>query len=548
MDTNVLYWGDNLPILRNRDYFPDESVDLVYLDPPFNSNANYNVLFKEATGAPSTAQAEAFKDTWHWDDAVDKAWAGLHDTAPKRVVDALEAFRKIIVLQEGRFAHNDMMAYLVMMTARLLELHRILKPTGSLYLHCDPTASHYLKVILDTIFGPTSFRNEIVWKRTTAHNDAQRYGRNTDRLLFVTKSNDFTWNPIYVAHEEKYEARFRRQDPDGRRWSDDNLTAKGLSGGGYEYEYKGYRSLWRVPEETMKRLDSEGRLHFTKTGGIRVKRYLDDIKGTPLQDNWTDIGVINSQARERSGYATQKPLALLERIVQASSNEGDVVLDPFCGCGTAVIAAHKLNRRWIGIDVTILAVNVMKQRLGEAFPDLKGKYRVVGEPTTLSEARALAVQEPDGRYQFQYWALGLVGARPASDSRKKGADAGVDGYFSLVHSSDGKKEAYVQVIVQVKSGHVGARDIRDLAGTVGSDKLGIFITLEEPTEPMKAAALAAGLYLNPLMNTHHPRIQIMTIAELLEGRSPNLPSNRPGWERGAYIGRNVRQGRLLPGG
>src|SRR3990172_9529388 len=213
LKTNVLYYGDNLDMLRNKDYFPDESVDLVYLDPPFNSNASYNVLFKEATGAPSTAQAEAFKDTWHWADAQD-TWADLHNTAPKRVVDALEAFQKIIVLQEGRFAHNDMMAYLVMMTARLLELHRVLKDTGSLYLHCDPTASHYLKVILDTIFGATNFRNEITWKRTTAHNDPKRYGRNTDRILFVTKSNDFAWNPVYIPHEEKYEARFRRRDSD----------------------------------------------------------------------------------------------------------------------------------------------------------------------------------------------------------------------------------------------------------------------------------------------------------------------------------------------
>ncbi|MBF8267765.1 MAG: methylase, partial [Dehalococcoidia bacterium] len=235
-----------------------------------------------------------------------------------------------------------------------------------------------------------------------------------------------------------------------------------------------------------------------------------------------------------------------ERIINASSNEGDIVLDPFCGCGTAVVAAQKLNRRWIGIDVTILAVNEMKDWLQEAFPELKGKYRVVGEPTTLTEARSMVPPDAslETRYQFQYWALGLVGARPASDSRKKGADAGVDGYFSLVHGSDGKKETYIQVIVQVKSGHVGANLIRDLAGTVGDDKLGIFITLEEPTEPMKAAALAAGLYHNPLMNTHHPRIQIMTIAELLEGKSPNLPPHRPGWERGAHIGQNVRQGTL----
>ncbi|MFH1140683.1 MAG: site-specific DNA-methyltransferase [Chloroflexota bacterium] len=474
----------------------------------------------------------------------------LHNTAPKRVVDALEAFQKIIVLQEGRFAHNDMMAYLVMMTARLLELHRILKPTGSLYLHCDPTASHYLKVILDTVFGPTGFRNEIVWQRTGAHNDAKRYGRVTDSILLYTKSEKWTWNPQYTPYSPEYiQERYRYVDENtGRLHWRNTMTAAGpgparLFRGQLKEPPPG--THWRFSQEEIDRLEKEGHIYYSPSGMPYVKSFLDELPGRPLQNLWSDI-VMSKSGKERTRYATQKPLALLERIIQASSNEGDVVLDPFCGCGTAVLAAHKLNRRWIGIDVTILAVNVMKERLQEAFPDLKGKYRVIGEPTTLSEAKALAAMEPalEMRYQFQYWALGLVGARPASDSRKKGADAGVDGYFSLVHSSDGKKETYIQVIVQVKSGHVGANLIRDLAGTVGNDKLGLFITLEEPTEPMKAAALAAGLYHNPLMNTHHPRIQTMTIAELLDGKSPNLPPHRPGWERGSYIGQRSSQIKL----
>ena len=536
MDTNVLYWGDNLHILRNKDYFPDQSVDLIYLDPPFNSNASYNVLFKEATGEQSSAQLQAFTDTWHWDQVAADTWADLHSTAPKRVQDALDAFQKILVLQEGRFARNDMMAYLVMMTARLIELHRILKDTGSLYLHCDSTASHYLKVILDTILGPASFRNEIVWKRTTAHNDPRRYGRNADRLLFYTKSMNYAWNALYSPHEQDYIARFRRQDPNGRRWADYDLTAKGLSGGGYEYEYKGVSSLWRVPRETMERLDSQGKLHFTSRGGIRLKRYLDENKGTLLQEIWTDVDVINSQARERTGYQTQKPLALLDRIIQASSNEGDVVLDPFCGCGTAILAAHKLNRRWIGIDVTNLAITVMRKRLDDAFPGIQ--YSVIGEPTTLSEAKSLAKQEPEGRYQFQWWALGLIGALPASDGRRKGADAGVDGFFSVHH--DNRK--FTQVIIQVKSGHVGPSLIRDLSGTIGDDKLGVFITLEEPTAAMKTAATSAGLYDNPLMNRMYPRVQILTVEDLLNGKQPNLPPRVQG-AAGPRIGQ-VRQGAL----
>jgi len=361
LNTNVLYYGDNLDILRN--HIPDESVDLVYLDPPFNSQQQYNVLLREHSGEMSTAQIRAFSDTWHWDLAAESTYQRIITDTPLKVSKAIEALRTFI-------GSNDVMAYLVMMTLRLVELHRVLKPTGSMYLHCDPTASHYLKVILDTIFGPTMFRNEIVWKRTTAHNDPVRYGANIDTILYYTKKDLWTWNRTYTRHEEDYLKRFRNQDPDGRMWMDDNLTAKGLSGGGYEYEYKGVTSLWRVPPESMQRLDKEGRLHFTKAGGIRLKRYRDENKGVVLQSLWTDIPPINSQAKERLGYPTQKPQALLERIVAASSNEGDVVLDPFCGCGTAVVAAQKLSRRWIGIDITHLAITVMRKRLEDSFPGL----------------------------------------------------------------------------------------------------------------------------------------------------------------------------------
>ena len=399
-----------------------------------------------------------------------------------------------------------------------------------------------------------------------------------DLLLFYTKSLDYTWNPQWLPYSEEYlTAEYRHTTPDGRHYQEGNPTAA-KPGGDTQYkwhvkrpksknarweadleeEYKTPRSdyeykavvpyqgrSWAYSKDNLAKFVMEGRVIHRATGMPRLMLFAEVMPGVPLQDSWGDIPPV--LGNEDSGYATQKPLRLLERIIQASSNVGDVVLDPFCGCGTAVLAAHKLGRRWIGVDVTILAVNEIKRRLEEAFPDLKGQYRVVGEPTTLTEAQSMVPPDAtlETRYEFQYWALGLVGARPASDSRKKGADAGVDGYFSLVHSSDGKKETYIQVIVQVKSGHVGANLIRDLAGTVGSDNLGLFITLGEPTEPMKAAALAKGMYRNPLMDTHHPRIQIMTIAELLEGKLPNLPLHRPGWERGAYIGRKVRQGTLV---
>ena len=341
----TIWTGENLDILRGMN---SECVDLIYLDPPFNSNKTYEApIGSEAAGA-------AFKDTWTLSD-VDEAWHGeIADREP-----ALYA-----IIDAARQSHgNGMKSYLIMMAVRLLEMHRVLKDTGSIYLHCDPTASHYLKLLMDAVFGAGNFQNEITWQRTTAHNDSVRYGRNSDTMLFYSNGDRWTWNAQYQPHDDSYKARFRNCDSDGRAWSDDNLTAKGLSGGGYEYAYKGTSSLWRVPLETMQRLDSENRLHFTSRGGIRLKRYLDESKGRPLQAVWTGINAINSQAKERVGYPTQKPLALLDRIINASSNEGDVVLDPFCGCATACIAAEKLGRQWVGIDISPKAADLVKLRL-----------------------------------------------------------------------------------------------------------------------------------------------------------------------------------------
>ena len=341
----TMWTGDNLDIMRGMN---SETVDLIYLDPPFNSNRNYAApIGSEAAGA-------AFKDTWTLDD-VDLAWHG-------EIAEQHPALYAII--GAAKEAHGaSMQSYLIMMGVRLLEMRRLLKPTGSVYLHCDPTASHYLKLVMDAVWGVVHFRNEIVWRRTTAHSDSKRYGANIDIILFYTRGEKWTWNPQYQPYDEKYKNRFRKKDPDGRAWSDDNLTAKGLSGGGYEYEYKGATSLWRVPFKTMQRLDAEDRLHFTRTGGIRLKRYLDEMKGRPIQALWDDIDAINSQSRERLDYPTQKPLVLLDRIVKASSNPGDMVLDPFCGCATACVAADRLNRQWIGIDLSPLAARLVRNRI-----------------------------------------------------------------------------------------------------------------------------------------------------------------------------------------
>jgi DNA modification methylase len=510
---NVLCYGDNLDILRR--HIPDEFVDLIYLDPPFNSRADYNVLFKEPTGKASEAQITAFEDTWHWTEEAERAFHEIVTTAPPNVIEMMEAFRHFVGL-------NDVMAYLTMMSIRLLELRRVLKPSGSIYLHCDPTASHYLKVLMDTIFGKQNFRNEIIWKRTSAHSDSTRWGRVHDVLLFYTKSDKYVWNPIYLPHAEEYKARFRNTDEDGRRWSDYDLTAKGLSGGGYTYEYKGVKSLWRVPRSTMERLDADGRLHFTRKGGIRLKRYLDEMEGLAIQDVVTDISPINSQAAERLGYPTQKPEALLERIIRVSSDEGATVLDPFCGCGTTITAAHRAGRRWIGIDLTHLAINLIKLRLKQMFGlDPRRDYTVIGEPEDLTGAQELASHN---RYQFQWWALSLIDASPVGD-KKKGKDRGIDGliYFTEDKHKVGKG------IVSVKSGKVSVKDIRDLGHVMDREKaqIGIFITLQPPTKDMVTEAVAKGFYRSDVLGRDFPRIQIMTIENLLQGARPEIPWQLP---------------------
>jgi site-specific DNA-methyltransferase (adenine-specific) len=521
INRNTLFYGDNLSILR--DYIDAESVDLIYLDPPFNSNRSYNVLFKDESGREAPAQLTAFEDTWHWSQTTEQTYHTLVTLGEPRVAGMLSALR-------GFIGTNQMMAYLVMMAARLVELHRVLKPTGSLYLHCDPTASHYLKIVMDAVFGGENFRNEVIWKRTSAHSDSKTVGNAHDILFFYTKTDRFVWNKQYQPYSDSYiKSHYRYVDNNGRRYRTDNLTATGLSGGGYSYEWNGVTKIWRCPKEKMQELHDSGRLHYTRSGSVEYIRYLDEMPGTPLQDLWDDISPINSQAAERLGYPTQKPLALLERVIQASSNPGDVVLDPFCGCGTTVAAAHKLGRRWIGIDITHLSIALMKYRLKDMFGlEEKRDYVVVGEPQDLPSARQLA---HDDRYQFQWWALSLVRARPvASPPRaggtrgggKKGADKGIDGVITFIDESGGKAK---QVLVQVKSGKVKSGDLRDLRGAVEREgaALGVFITLENPTRDMETEAVAAGFYHSPGWNQDYPRLQILTITDLFNGAQVHMP-------------------------
>jgi DNA modification methylase len=518
---NTLFYGDNLDILRQ--YIPDQSVDLIYLDPPFNSNRNYNVLFKDESGTESEAQITAFEDTWHWNLAAEQTYTQLLTEAPDHIAKMIDSLRDFI-------GTNQMMAYLVMMTVRLIELQRVLKPTGSIYLHCDPTASHYLKIILDTIFGADQFRNEIIWKRTSAHSDTVQgivlhMGRVHDVILFYTKTDRATRNEIYQPYSQEYvDSFYRYKDSDGRRYRLGDITGPGgAAKGNPQYEFLGVTRYWRYSKERMQELYEQGRIIQTKPGAVPAyKRYLDEMPGTPLQDVWDEIPPIGAQAKERLGYPTQKPLALLEHIIQASSNPGDIVLDPFCGCGTAIAAAQKLERKWIGIDITHLSIALQKYRMEAMFPGIK--FKVIGEPKDIGAARQLASED---RYQFQWWALSLIRARPlggeaGSREGKKGSDKGIDGVIAFVDDQSGKAK---RALVQVKSGHINASHIRDLVGTIQREQaaIGVFITLEEPTRDMSTEALKAGFYHSSGWNKDYPRIQILTIEELLHNTEVKMP-------------------------
>lgn len=519
---NTLYYGDNLKILR--EYIQDESIDLIYLDPPFNSNRSYNVLFKNENGTDSEAQLTAFEDTWHWDFNASKTYHGLVTSATPEISTMIGALREFI-------GENQMMAYLVMMAARLIELHRVLKPTGSLYLHCDPTASHYLKIVLDIVYGFQYFKNEIIWQRTATKGDArQKFGAVHDVILCYAKTEKAKFESVYLEPDDAYISRFKYNDNDGKGQYrlaplDSPNPRPNLT-----YEYKGYSPPtkgWRVSLPVMEQLDREGRLFYPKTkqGRLARKHYLEEQLGRKASDVWIDIAPLQGAAAERLGYPTQKPVALLERILEASSNEGDLVLDPFCGCGTTIHAAEKLKRNWIGIDVTHLAIALQKYRLKDAF-DLKEKqdYDVIGEPEDIAAAKQLAQED---RYQFQWWALSLIQAQPlggqtGSKKGKKGKDKGIDGIITFL---DDPKKKPKKLIVQVKSGKVKSGDIRDLVGTIERENapIGVFITLEPPTKDMNKEAATTGFYHSPNWNKDYPRLQILTIEELLNGKTVQMP-------------------------
>lgn len=536
---NTLYYGDNLKILRES--IATESVDLIYLDPPFNSSRSYNVLFKDESGEDSPAQITAFEDTWHWNQAAEATYNELVTTASPNVSKMVGALRDFL-------GSNQIMAYLVMMSARLVELHRVLKPTGSLYLHCDPTASHYLKIVLDAIFGIDNFLNEIVWKRTFAHSSAKRFGPLHDTIFFYSKTDGYHWIGLKGNLDQEYiEKHFKYIDEkSGKKFQPISLTGSGIRHGDSGKSWKGVNPTkvsrhWALPGAILKSLnievstvqdgldalDKAGRIYWPRKsdGTPRLKWYAEDSGGLAIPDIWNDISPIPAQAQERLGYPTQKPVALLERIINASSNAGDLVLDPFCGCGTTIAAAKKLGRNWIGIDITHLAIALQKYRLKDSFGLLEKKdYAVIGEPEDLPSAKQLKEDDP---YQFQFWAVSLIKARPlggmvGSKEGKKGKDKGIDGVISFIDEANGKPK---QILVQVKSGKVKSGDIRDLRGTIEREQaaIGVFITLEKPSKDMLAEAATAGFYHSPGWNKDYPKLQIITVAELLEGTEVKMP-------------------------
>lgn len=515
---NLLYYGDNLDVLRR--HVDDESVNLIYLDPPFNSNADYNVLFAEQDGTRAAAQIKAFEDTWRWDQGAARAFQQIVE-AGGSASQVMQAFRTFL-------GESDMLAYLAMMAPRLTELRRVLRNDGSIYLHCDPTASHYLKMLMDAVFGAKNFRNEIVWKRTNARGTEGRYPRVHDVLLFYSKTETFHFNPLKVPADRSKMPHTLITGADGKKYQTYELTAPGATKEGESGEpWRGfdparYGRHWGNSHAQMDEWDTAGLIHWARDGFPRrrgAEPFDPESRTVTVTDVWTDIDRINQAAAERLGYPTQKPVALLERIILASSKDGETVFDPFCGCGTTVAAAQKLNRKWIGIDITNLAITLIRHRLRDTYGDAVEKsYKVIGEPVSVPDAKTLAETDP---YQFQWWALGLVGARPAEG--RKGADKGIDGriYFHEDRSSKTR-----QIVLSVKAGTLHAHYVRDLRGVIEREQaaIGVLLTLKKPTKAMRTEAAAAGFYQSPWGT--HSRLQIVTVEELLGGKKLDAPPPR----------------------
>lgn len=544
MQKNLLYYGDNLDVLREN--IQDEIVDLCYIDPPFNSKRTYNQIYNNV-GREDRAQAQAFVDTWTWDDHANdclrQILTNVNRVQTKQSIELISGLDKVL-------GKGSLFAYLVSMTIRIAEIRRVLKPTGSFYLHCDPTASHYLKLICDSLFvaGGGDFKNEIVWTRTNSHNIASKYfARVQDTIFFYTKTNKYTWNQLYVDFSPQQLKRYFPDPDTGRLVTGQDLTMTGNSN--RNFTWRGTTPPpnrgWGFSLEQLEELWEQGLILKKQDGTPRLdgrKVFLDEKLGKPLGSVWTDIERIGNTSLERLGFPTQKPEALLERIIKASSNEGDTVLDAYCGCGTTTHAAQELKRRWIGIDITYQSISIVLNRLERFFgPKVLRNISLGGIPRDIESAIALAHKKDDRvRKEFEKWAILTYTNNRAMINDKKGADKGIDG--TAFFQATKKKNA--KIVFQVKSGGVKRSDVATLRGDMEREKaaLAVLITLEKPTHAMIEEAKAAGTYHLEAMGRSYDRIQIITVKELIEeGKRLNMPTTLDVFraERRATIGKQI---------
>ena len=536
-ENRTLVRGDNLEEMRR---FPDECIDLIATDPPFNSKRNYFVPYRDQHGQEPDTLIRAFTDTWTWGEAAEDAYQHLLVEEGGQIGNTIQGLRQFL-------NETPMMAYLVMMAVRIVEMHRILKPTGSLYLHCDPSASHYLKIILDAIFGASHFRNEIVWQRTSSHNDGNRFGRVHDIILFYSKNPQPLWNPVYTAHDPEYVERAYRHEDERGRYRVGDLTAAGVTQRGESGQtWRGINpstvgNHWRAPRreawpegveppenyeslsvhEKLDVLDASGLIYWPPTGRVPgFKRYLSTSRGRRVNDVITDINPLASNSRERTGYPTQKPTELYKRIVAASSNEGDLILDPFCGCGTTLVSAEELNRHWIGIDLTYLSIGAVRQQFERLFPQHRESVTIVGTPENEEQALRLAHDDP---YAFEEWCVThVLHFRP---NERRGGDGGIDGTFRFPLGRIQGRQAYGKAVAQVKGGtytlsHV--RDFRTAMQNTDAD-LGVFVVTTPPTRGMQTEARRSGPYTHPNYDLSVPVLQIYEIQNHFRGIPPRLP-------------------------
>ena len=524
-NNNIIYYGDNLEIMKSLLEEKSDFIDLVYIDPPFNSKRNYNILYKDRNSEDDEIlQQEVFKDTW----------SNVHY---RQNLEEIKNLGLLILDNYLSFIKDSLppsyVSYLSMMAIRIYYIKELLKDTGSFYLHCDPTMSHYLKTMCDLIFGSDNFRNEIVWKRTYAHNDPRKFGRNQDIILFFTKSSNFILNVQYESYDPEYiKTNFGYNDERGK-YQSMTLTGPGVNPN--DETWQGYNPSqsnrsWSIPKRVVNRLvgdkkaktmsrierlnllEKNNYIIFSKNKIPRFKEYLHEMPGTPIQEIWTDINPIGSQAKERLGYPTQKPLALLTRIIQASSNEGDLVADFFCGCGTTVDACASLKRNFIGADISTISTGLIRKRLQEKHSLIAGKhYEVEGLPQNLEQAKMLAKQD---KFKFQDWAVHYL-ARGIVNKKKTG-DKGIDGYL---YFKSPEKEPYL-CILEIKGGeNLSISQVRAFIKTCQEDekRAGVLLTMGNITDGMKRECFAAGTVFLDI-----PKCEIVNIEDVMVGKEPKV--------------------------